>query len=274
MEKNISESRITGLMNGIFSYKMLAPAYRIRIRKTIRALDLRKDLLVLEIGSGKGEYGRILGSLGANLVSMDVSRESISECKRSNVHDNVHFVIADAQDLPFRDGEFDRVFSVQVLEHVPDDRKSVREMSRVQKASGFTIADVSVETPSFRDPISAFRGMMNGRRFRPFLDRVWGHERAYTGESAKRLFESSGFDSITIEEMINPLVMTVHMYLPELYTLHISRKRERRQKHETSALGRYLFRMAFKASDIICAIDRKIGGASHGGLLLKATKRK
>ncbi|HUJ67402.1 MAG TPA: class I SAM-dependent methyltransferase [Acidimicrobiales bacterium] len=45
-------------------------------------------------------------------------------------------IVGDALRLPFGTGTFDRVVAAEVLEHIPDDRAAVAELSRVLKTGG------------------------------------------------------------------------------------------------------------------------------------------
>jgi len=45
-------------------------------------------------------------------------------------------IVADALRLPFGSGTFDRVIAAEVLEHIPDDRTAMAELSRVLKTGG------------------------------------------------------------------------------------------------------------------------------------------
>ena len=66
-------------------------------------------------------------------------------------HDNVAFQEADATALPVGDAEFDRAFSVQVLEYVPDVDAALRELDRALRPGGRVVAwDVDWATVSMR----------------------------------------------------------------------------------------------------------------------------
>ena len=64
----------------------------------------------------------------------------------------------DITDIQYPDGYFDVVYCSHVLEHVPDDKKAMREFRRVLKQNGWAIllvpitADKTFEDPSVVDP--------------------------------------------------------------------------------------------------------------------------
>jgi SAM-dependent methyltransferase len=64
----------------------------------------------------------------------------------------------DITDIQYPDGSFDVVYCSHVLEHVSDDRRAMRELSRVLKADGWAVILVPItagktfEDPSVTDP--------------------------------------------------------------------------------------------------------------------------
>jgi SAM-dependent methyltransferase len=50
----------------------------------------------------------------------------------------------DLQNLPFGDGSYDFVFASHVLEHVPDDRRALREIRRILKPAGVAVLPVPI----------------------------------------------------------------------------------------------------------------------------------
>jgi SAM-dependent methyltransferase len=80
---------------------------------------------VLEVGSGAGS----LQDLVEDYTGLD-----ISATVRPRYHKR--FVQADARAMPFPDSEFDAVWSVWVLEHIPNPEQALREMRRVLKPGG------------------------------------------------------------------------------------------------------------------------------------------
>ena len=82
--------------------------------------------MILEVGCATGY---IQDALGRNVVGVDVT-ESLLEKNRNKV------IRADALSLPFKDGSFDSVYSVNVLEHVSDAGRMINECRRVVRSGG------------------------------------------------------------------------------------------------------------------------------------------
>jgi len=87
---------------------------------------------VLDVGCGVGEYAAKFQELGAEVWGVDVDRENIVEAKK--LIENV--ALAPAENLSFPKESFDMVFLHEVLEHVEDDRRALKEASRVLKPDG------------------------------------------------------------------------------------------------------------------------------------------
>jgi SAM-dependent methyltransferase len=63
-------------------------------------------------------------------------------------------VVADITNTPFMDDAFDLIFCSHVLEHVPDDRKAMRELRRIMNPTGFGILQVPIKTHRGGIPMS------------------------------------------------------------------------------------------------------------------------
>jgi 2-polyprenyl-3-methyl-5-hydroxy-6-metoxy-1,4-benzoquinol methylase len=77
---------------------------------------------ILDCGCGEGFISLELSSRGANVLGIDLSSNKIRMAKklekRTNAP-NVAFIIADAENLPFKEGAFDLVVLSEVIEHLP-----------------------------------------------------------------------------------------------------------------------------------------------------------
>lgn len=95
---------------------------------------------VLEVGCNWG-YGSHLFSQQARLaVGIDVNREFVEYGSKRFARNNLRLLIHDAnQPFPFPDGNFDVVFSSEVIEHIANYASCLREMHRVLRPDGTLI---------------------------------------------------------------------------------------------------------------------------------------
>ncbi|MGI8421442.1 MAG: class I SAM-dependent methyltransferase [Gaiellaceae bacterium] len=92
---------------------------------------------VLEVGCGTGELAeRIQRELGATVVAVDLSPRMVSLAAERGIDAR----LADAQELPFADGEFDCVVAGWVLYHLPDVDRGISELVRVLEPGGTFVA--------------------------------------------------------------------------------------------------------------------------------------
>jgi ubiquinone/menaquinone biosynthesis C-methylase UbiE len=91
---------------------------------------------VLDIGCGHGILlERVLERFRpARTVGCDLS--SVLCVRATSRNPKAIIVQADAEDLPFATDAFDHVFMVEVLEHLPDVGKALREVRRILRAGG------------------------------------------------------------------------------------------------------------------------------------------
>lgn len=106
---------------------------------------LEPGLAVLDIGCGPGTITADLavrvapGTVLAVDRSADVLDVARAESRRRNLS-NVTFATADVHQLDFPDDAFDVVHAHQVLQHVPDPVRALREMRRVCRPGGIVAA--------------------------------------------------------------------------------------------------------------------------------------
>lgn len=111
-------------------------------RELAEACRLKKGSDVLEIGCGIGVSPCFLADkLGAKVTAVDISEGMIERsrerAKRKGLEGRVEFVLADARDLPFRDGVFDVVVCESVTAFIDDKPKALSEYIRVARHGGY-----------------------------------------------------------------------------------------------------------------------------------------
>jgi ubiquinone/menaquinone biosynthesis C-methylase UbiE len=102
-------------------------------------LGFYKGQIALEIGCGQGRLTAGLKSKVPLLISCDISKVGVTKSKLNSGKSNNEFVICDAMNLPFKSNCVDFVIHSEVLEHLIDKAKSLRETKRVLSQSGALI---------------------------------------------------------------------------------------------------------------------------------------
>ncbi|MDR2698125.1 MAG: methyltransferase domain-containing protein [Candidatus Methanoplasma sp.] len=100
-------------------------------------LDLEPGSKVLDLGCGTGKTTAVLIKMGLDVTGLDFSPTAIGYCIGA-FGDKAKFTIAECDRMPFRDGYFNAVVAVHILEHLNDLqlKDTVREMSRVLAPGG------------------------------------------------------------------------------------------------------------------------------------------
>ena len=103
----------------------------------IAAVAAVRPSRVLEVGCGWGELARrIAGEVDTDVIATDLSPHMVELARAGGVAAEV----ADVQDLPFADGNFDVVVAAWMLYHVPDRDRALSELARVLRPGGRLVA--------------------------------------------------------------------------------------------------------------------------------------
>ncbi len=156
---------------------------------------------VLDLGCGVGEYVRAFEREGAEALGCDIEWPRLVEARRRGAR---RLLAASGEALPFRDGALDVVVLNEVIEHVADDRATLREVARVLTAGGECV----IFAPNRLYPFET-HGIRLGRRYlfgnvpllnwlpRRLRDRLVPHARVYGRGDWARLLEGAGLDLVS-----------------------------------------------------------------------------
>ena len=145
----------------------------------------------LDIGCGLGAYVANFRRLTDEAYGMDVDAPRLQEGRKRGID---KLVLAAAEHLPFAEGSFDVIVLNEVIEHVNDDRETLREACRVLRPGGRVV----IYAPNRLYPFET-HGVYLGRRYVfgniPFVNwlpgairrRLVPHAREYTEDNIRRL---------------------------------------------------------------------------------------
>jgi SAM-dependent methyltransferase len=143
------------------------------ISDVLGSLGNDRPLRILDAGCGTGQMLKCLESHG-DAIGLDSSSQAIGYARERGVKRLVQGSITDP---PFRDGSFDCVVALDVIEHVDDDIGILQKLHKVVKPGGHLIVTV----PAFRVLWSEH-------------DEINQHKRRYRANQLSSLIEDAGFD--------------------------------------------------------------------------------
>lgn len=148
----------------------------------VRAAGIGPGVRVLDVAAGSGNISLPAAATGAAVVSTDLTPELLdrSRTRAAARGLTIDYREANAQALPFGDGEFDVVMSAIGVQFAPDHRRAADELVRACRPGG-TIAVISWTPEGFFG-----RMLATIRPYRPSLSQavppaaLWGRPRYVT----------------------------------------------------------------------------------------------
>jgi SAM-dependent methyltransferase len=155
---------------------------------------------ILENGCGLGLYLEHLAPYGGQLIGLEYDLDRAQEAK--NASDQI--LGAAGERLPFPSDYFDLIISNEVIEHVIDDQKAIREMARTLKPGGRILLFCPNRWYPFETHGIYWRGEYHfGNKLfvnylpRTLRDRLAPHVRVYSRKDLQRLFNGLPVKFIT-----------------------------------------------------------------------------
>jgi ubiquinone/menaquinone biosynthesis C-methylase UbiE len=174
----------------------------------------------LEVGGEGGMLAGLMASHVGHLIGTDIINSQFAyqgelltllrdKFRRNGEElplDKLEFLMADAQNLPFRDDWFDFCFSQNAFEHIPDPELALREMVRVTRPGGLIYL--------MFDPVWTAD---SGSHFLHFIGQPWAHLLESDSAIAQRMADSgaSNFEIESYQSHMNRRPVT---YYREMFT--------------------------------------------------------
>lgn len=116
---------------------------RQRVRAIRDLLQVKPGERVLEVGCGAGNVLEQIPT--GNLFGLDLSTFLLAKSQRRLRSRQAHLIQANAQQIPFPSGWFDKLFCTEVLEHVIEPRQVLKEMLRTAQDDAVIVISVPNE---------------------------------------------------------------------------------------------------------------------------------
>lgn len=193
--------------------EMFGPRHEHRLAMIVREVErLPRGARLLEGAVGLGQLAGRMQRSGYRVFGIDYAFEAALHVRRTST---IPVVVGDMTRMPFRDGAFDGLTTGETLEHLDDDAAAAREISRVIREGGTSIATV----PALESLWSA-------------SDDYYEHRRRYSRAELVSMFEDA---KLTVTKAVYwgfPIVLAYDT----LFLLPMNKRRARRKVDEDAAL--------------------------------------
>lgn len=105
------------------------------IKSLLSMVFSEKNIQILDVGCGCGGNFKMLSQFG-KVIGLDKSPEAIKFCQKRGFN---NCFLGEAEDINFPDQSFDMVVALDLLEHLDDDNKALKEFYRVLKKGGYVL---------------------------------------------------------------------------------------------------------------------------------------
>ncbi len=174
---------------------------RERLERLVDAIHPDPQSRALEIATGPGHVAMAMAARCREVVGVDLTEPILAVAERTRRERgiaNLRFQIADAEHLPFSDGEFDIVFCRFAFHHFEDPVVPLHEMARVCRRGGKVAAEdlMASEIPERATFQNEFERLRDS-----------SHTTALPLSALARMFGDSGLEVETVEsgEVVQPL---------------------------------------------------------------------
>ena len=121
-----------------------------------KSIDLSQtNITVMDVGAEAGRFSLLAANSKAMVVSIDVNSYALKRLKIKNK--DVNIIQADARQLPLRDGVFDVVFMIEVLDYIPELDQALSECKRTLKKNASSILSFGNKS-SLKAKLKAMQG--------------------------------------------------------------------------------------------------------------------
>ena len=173
-------------------------AFKKRVQTIFEWVEPQDDDVILDMPCGRGYYLNMFRHVSdCTIIGAELDWDIIRKAQTNIGHLGVPLHNANIYHLPYADASFDAVILSEILEHIEDDVRALREVYRVLKPGRVVAITVPhANYPFLWDPINKSLETLFGRPIRRGpLAGIWAnHVRLYSMPQLRRAVLAGGFD--------------------------------------------------------------------------------
>ena len=140
-----------------------------KIEAAFEGFKVEKGSLVLDAGCGTGILFDYVADKAGTTVGLDISRKTLLQTKkRAKNFQRLYLILADADNMPLNGNIFSHVFSITLIQNMPNPAKTLDEIKRVAKDDAVIV--------------------------------ITGMKKAFTLEEFEKLLQDAGFNIIALKD--------------------------------------------------------------------------
>ena len=160
-----------------------------------------RNKVVLDCGCGTSVYTQDIAKKSKTTIGLDISHWALKKANKRKDDNNVFYVVADSEKLPFKDGSFDVVVNTAVFQYYHDSKQMIKEIGRVLKHQGIVLSEVPYKYGFYS--FKSFIKLLTSKK-------DFAHEpinRCYSKKEFKKIF--SKFKLVKIYDFYNILLFGI-----------------------------------------------------------------
>ncbi|TFG14380.1 MAG: class I SAM-dependent methyltransferase [Promethearchaeota archaeon] len=181
----------------------------------------------------------------ASIPLIQYSKIKLKKINRKDVNEYWHPLCGDLTALPYKDGSFDFVCALDVLEHIKNDKLAISEISRILKKKGILIITVP-----------------HRMKFYTQQDKLIGHYRRYEVDELFSVFSKFHLRNIKIFGVYGKLmkIADIQSTNPQRVEKNLQKLRNR---YSSNILFRKVWDVFVKISSLLMKLDAKYSSLNN-----------
>lgn len=208
-------------------------ALRRRARWILGKIKQKNPKSILDVGCGDGFYLHLLFALfpKAKIVGIDNDKNALRSASINLKYKNVKLKHGDICNLNFANNSLDIVVASELLEHLKDDFKGLKEIRRVLRPGGLLLISVPhANYPLLWDPINWFLERIFKTHIKKgFFAGIWNqHERLYSQNQLMKLVKKVGFKNIE-SDILTHICLPFNHYILNVFAIMLAARSSSRK---------------------------------------------